>query len=259
MPRFANRRFASRLIFIIGLLLLFLGSAFVVGSPEGVSQAPVYASFLLVALGVGCAMAALRPSRRPLRLFLAALFFQAGLFFFFGGIGVFSEGFGRIWPLLSVFSGVAILPAGWQRYGAVRANYVVLSAAFVILGSVLMVFSLDVVDFSFAQFILDWWALLVLMAGLVLVLAALGSRRGRASRRHGKRGGFCRDGVVSLNSVDEEENNMKHVCDMCGYEYDPAAGDPDGGVQPGTAFNDIPEDWLCPDCGVGKESFSPVE
>ena len=52
---------------------------------------------------------------------------------------------------------------------------------------------------------------------------------------------------------------MKYVCDVCGYEYDPAAGDPDNGVDAGTAFADIPESWVCPECGVGKESFSPVE
>ena len=47
----------------------------------------------------------------------------------------------------------------------------------------------------------------------------------------------------------------KYVCDVCGYIYDPAAGDPDNGVAAGTAFEDIPEDWVCPLCGVGKDMF----
>lgn len=51
----------------------------------------------------------------------------------------------------------------------------------------------------------------------------------------------------------------KYVCDVCGYVYDPTEGDPDNGVKPGTAFEDIPADWVCPACGVGKEDFSPVE
>ncbi len=50
----------------------------------------------------------------------------------------------------------------------------------------------------------------------------------------------------------------KYVCDVCGYEYDPEAGDPDSGIAPGTAFKDIPEDWVCPVCGVGKDQFSEV-
>jgi rubredoxin len=51
----------------------------------------------------------------------------------------------------------------------------------------------------------------------------------------------------------------KYVCDVCGYIYDPEVGDPDGGVAPGTAFEDIPEDWVCPECGVSKEDFSPLD
>ncbi len=47
----------------------------------------------------------------------------------------------------------------------------------------------------------------------------------------------------------------KYVCEPCSYEYDPAAGDPDNGIAPGTAFEDIPEDWVCPICGMGKDVF----
>ena len=47
----------------------------------------------------------------------------------------------------------------------------------------------------------------------------------------------------------------KYVCDACGYVYDPAVGDPDSGVAAGTAFEDLPDDWCCPLCGVGKDMF----
>ena len=52
---------------------------------------------------------------------------------------------------------------------------------------------------------------------------------------------------------------QKYVCITCDCVYDPAIGDPDSGIEPGTAFEDIPEDWECPDCGVGKEDFEPLE
>ena len=56
------------------------------------------------------------------------------------------------------------------------------------------------------------------------------------------------------------ENTMqKYKCDVCGYIYDPAKGDPENGVQPGTAFAALPDDWVCPECGVGKDQFSPAE
>ena len=51
----------------------------------------------------------------------------------------------------------------------------------------------------------------------------------------------------------------KYICDACGWEYDEALGDPDNGIAPGTKFEDLPEDFACPLCGVGKEEFSKVE
>jgi rubredoxin len=52
---------------------------------------------------------------------------------------------------------------------------------------------------------------------------------------------------------------QKYVCDVCGYIYDPAEGDPDNGVAAGTAFADISDDWVCPLCGASKDDFSPVD
>lgn len=52
---------------------------------------------------------------------------------------------------------------------------------------------------------------------------------------------------------------MKWMCESCGFIYDPAEGDPDGGIPPGTAFEDIPETWFCPVCGARKRDFSPYE
>ena len=51
----------------------------------------------------------------------------------------------------------------------------------------------------------------------------------------------------------------KYVCDVCGYVYDEAAGDPDNGIAPGTAWADVPEDFECPLCGVGPDQFEEQE
>lgn len=51
----------------------------------------------------------------------------------------------------------------------------------------------------------------------------------------------------------------KFECEPCGYIYDPVVGDPDSGIVPGTAFEDIPDDWVCPICGLGKDVFVPAE
>ena len=49
------------------------------------------------------------------------------------------------------------------------------------------------------------------------------------------------------------------ICTSCGFIYDPAEGDPDGGIPPGTAFEDIPDDWFCPVCGARKRDFEIYE
>jgi rubredoxin len=55
-----------------------------------------------------------------------------------------------------------------------------------------------------------------------------------------------------------EEIMAKHEC-PCGYVYDPAEGDYENGVEPGTAFGDLPDDWVCPKCGAEKEYFDKID
>ena len=69
---------------------------------------------------------------------------------------------------------------------------------------------------------------------------------------------ISRDGRIL--DLRKGENEMdKYLCEPCGYIYDPAIGDPEGGIAPGTAFEDIPDDWVCPICGVGKDMFVKVD
>ena len=55
--------------------------------------------------------------------------------------------------------------------------------------------------------------------------------------------------------IKEEKIMDKYVCEVCGYVYDPAKGDPDNGIEPGTSFEDLPDDWTCPVCGASKDDF----
>ncbi len=54
-------------------------------------------------------------------------------------------------------------------------------------------------------------------------------------------------------------STQQWICTSCGFIYDPADGDPDGGIPPGTAFEDIPDDWFCPVCGARKQDFEPYD
>lgn len=59
-----------------------------------------------------------------------------------------------------------------------------------------------------------------------------------------------------INQTNKEMKKMKYVCDLCGWEYDEEEGYPDGGIAPGTNWEDVPEDFECPLCSVGKDQFS---
>ena len=67
------------------------------------------------------------------------------------------------------------------------------------------------------------------------------------------------DPYDKMKSEKGSDTMDKYVCGACGYVYDPEVGDPDNGIAPGTAFEDLPEDWTCPLCGVGKDMFAKAE
>ncbi|MDR0524532.1 MAG: hypothetical protein LBG90_01500 [Spirochaetaceae bacterium] len=169
------RRRAARYVFILGLLGLLLGSAFLLGTMEGASRISVMAAFFFVLLGSLSAILAIKLHKRSLYLFFAGFFILLGLFLLFSALNIIPVSLRQGWPLLSVFSGLALVPAGWHRYGGFRIRYVVPAIAFVLLGSVLLVFSFNIVPFSFAQFVIRWWPLLIVLTGLLLILLSLAS------------------------------------------------------------------------------------
>ena len=67
---------------------------------------------------------------------------------------------------------------------------------------------------------------------------------------------LCRPVWIFLNFFYRME---KYRCTVCEYIYDPESGDPENGIDPGTAFEDLPDDWVCPVCGEGKWAFEPLE
>ena len=75
-----------------------------------------------------------------------------------------------------------------------------------------------------------------------------------------KRGSTPKTAPVYIEEKKEAAPEMaKYKCTICGYVYDPELGDPDGGIKPGTAFEKIPDDWVCPVCGASKDQFEKVE
>ena len=67
----------------------------------------------------------------------------------------------------------------------------------------------------------------------------------------------ARTAAENVQSAERSKSMKKYVCQVCGYVYDPATGDPDNGVPAGTPFEKLPEDWVCPVCGASKDQFEP--
>lgn len=65
--------------------------------------------------------------------------------------------------------------------------------------------------------------------------------------------------IYNKNNKAKGDFTMKYTCTVCGYIYDEELGDPDSGIAPGTKWEDVPEDWTCPVCGVDKSSFVVLE
>jgi rubredoxin len=64
---------------------------------------------------------------------------------------------------------------------------------------------------------------------------------------------------MSVGVTETETETPRWMCEACGWIYDPAEGDPDSGIEPGTAFEDIPDDWMCPICAATKADFRQLE
>ena len=74
-----------------------------------------------------------------------------------------------------------------------------------------------------------------------------------------KRGTTPKSAPSYVEKKDEKSGMKKYECSVCGYVYDPEEGDPENGVAPGTAFADLPDDWVCPICAASKEDFREVD
>ena len=169
-------RVAAHIVFITGLLLMSFGVAFLLGTMAGISRLSVLWSFLIVIIGALFAVFAIKLDKRSVYLFFAAFFILMGSFLFLSALQIIPFTISEGWPLLSVFAGLALLPARWRHYRTVSYRYLIPSLAFILLGCILLVFSFKMAPFSFKRFIITWWPLLLVIAGIILVLLSLSSK-----------------------------------------------------------------------------------
>jgi hypothetical protein len=170
-----TRHFAAQAVFYAGLFLMLLGTVFLAGTLTGISHFSLIGSCLFFIIGGLFAVITIKIRDRPVYLFFAVFFVLVGLFFFLSGVKAIPVTVGQGWPLFSVFAGFALIPSGLYHYRAVRIPYLIPALAFIVLGLMLVPFSFKLVSFSFKRFMINWWPLLTVLAGLTLVLLSLGT------------------------------------------------------------------------------------
>jgi hypothetical protein len=168
-----KKSFAAQAIFTVGTLFMVGGVLVLLAAIQGISRLSVIVPVLFLTIGAVFAICAIKLRKRSLYLFFASYFLLTGFFLVLLALHILPIPFSKSWPLLSVFAGISLIPAGWHRYIRIRAVYLLPGIAFTGLGSVLLFFSMDIAPWSFRQFMLDWWPLLVVLAGFILVLASL--------------------------------------------------------------------------------------
>jgi hypothetical protein len=172
----SKRSIIAQVVFFTGLTLVLLGFAFLLGSEDAISQQYALWAFLFVLSGVGVAFFAIKLNKRALYLFFACLSILVGVFLFLSALTLFPFSFKQAWPLIVVFSGLSLIPAGWRKYKMLKIKFIAPSLAFIALGAGLLIFSFRIVPFKFSQFILHWWPLLILLAGVFLILLTVGTK-----------------------------------------------------------------------------------
>jgi hypothetical protein len=166
----------AHFIFIAGLFLTLTGIAFLLGNLIDISHKRLFLSFLFGIVGAGAAFFALSLNKRSVYLFFGSFFIMVGLFLFLSALNVFPFSIKKTWPFTVIFSGLALVPVGWRKCGRLRPVFMVPAVTFAILGGALLIFSFRIVSFNFRRFVLDWWPLFLVMAGILLVLLAISNR-----------------------------------------------------------------------------------
>jgi hypothetical protein len=171
------KRKSARIIFYVGLILMLAVCVFLIHSYATIPRLQIFGTFLIMLIGGFCAILAIKMKKRSFYLFLATFFILTGLFLLFKVLGLITLTMVQSLPLLSLFAGFSLLPTGLHHYNALKRTYLIPSVSFIVLGGFLLLFSLKVTHFSFRQFMLEWWPVLVLMAGIMLVLLSLSGKK----------------------------------------------------------------------------------
>ncbi|MDR0909840.1 MAG: DUF5668 domain-containing protein [Spirochaetaceae bacterium] len=165
----------SKSAFIIGIILIILAVIVYFAELRKISFFSLFGAVFLICLGVGLGITALKFYQNYAMLFFGTFFIQIGLFMllFVLNIMPYHISIARSWPMLSVFVGTSLIPLSFFHSGKPRIRYLLPAIGFIIMGFVLLLFSTGIIDFSLRRFVIQWWFLIVVITGLLLILTAV--------------------------------------------------------------------------------------
>ncbi len=163
-------------VVVVGIFSTILGGGVSLVSAGSGSRVVAFFASFCVASGVLLALIAIKLHRRSRYVFVASFVIMTGSLLLLIEGGAIPYRFPTLWPLLSIFAGLSLIPAGCHRFACVRVSFLVPAVGFVVLGALFLLFSFHVYPFSFARFIIDWWPFLLGLAGICLLLVAVSAR-----------------------------------------------------------------------------------
>jgi hypothetical protein len=181
MAQLHKKQLHSRSLLVTGIILALAGSLFLLSSLAVVVNLPIVVSIIIIIIGGLLMVLTIKLKKSSVFLFIAIFQLSIGVYLLLLFSRIFAPAFtfAASWPLISILAGVSLFPSGWRHYRAVKFFYAIPALAFVVLGGVLLLFSTRLVAISFKQFMLRWWPLIIIIAGVFLIVLSFFGGKGQ--------------------------------------------------------------------------------
>jgi hypothetical protein len=157
------------ILLVLGVLLLLMGTVLLLVTTRKASIFELLWPSSIIACGAIYLRLIIKRSFRPRYLFVSTFLILCGCFFFIYNAALSEVGLKRLWPIFGAFIGISLIPAGFKTFSRISAAFFIPAIAFISLSSLFFLFSFQIIKITFREFIVVWWPLFFVLAGLVLV------------------------------------------------------------------------------------------
>lgn len=171
-------------ILLSGIFFVLAGVLLLMVTTGMISQAGSLWPILFIVTGILAGFVVFKRNLKSRFLFLSCLSILLGLFLFLYTLGLVPGSLRHLWPVFPLLIAISILPPGFKRYKSPRAVFIIPSLALFILSSIFLLFSTGLIKLSLRAFVVIWWPLIIVLAGLFLITLYILNRIGIFSKKH---------------------------------------------------------------------------